>query len=117
VTGRASQRKGAAGELEVVELVKAAGWPRATRNFASGARGGSDIANGPGDTLIEIKRTSRLRLREAWGQVAVDAGKAGPGILPVLAHRWDGGRWESPPWLAVLELDELLALLQLRETR
>jgi hypothetical protein len=30
--------------------------------------------------------------------------------MPVLATRWDRG-----PWLAVVELDELLALLELRE--
>lgn len=35
---RASRDKGAAGELEVLELIHAHGWPRATRNFASGAR-------------------------------------------------------------------------------
>lgn len=31
-------------------------------------------------------------------------------MVPVVATRWNGG-----PWLAVVELDELLALLELRE--
>jgi hypothetical protein len=108
--GRPSRDKGAAGELEVLELVHAHGWPRATRNFASGARGNSDIAHGPAHTVIEVKRVERFALRAAWAQVQADATNAGPGWLPVLAHRWNRG-----PWLAVLELDELLALLQLRE--
>jgi hypothetical protein len=107
--GAGQRDKGASGELEVVELVRIF-WPRATRNFASGAAGNSDIAHGPADVLLEVKRTERLRLRESWRQVERDAWAAGPGILPVLATRWNRG-----PWLAVTELDELLALLALRE--
>lgn len=109
--GISQRRKGAAGELEVVELVRANGWPHATRNFASGARGHGDIAYGPEHTILEIKRVEALRLRDSWKQVARDTDRAGPGWLPVLAHRWNGG-----PWLAILELDELLALLALRES-
>jgi Holliday junction resolvase len=105
-----SQTKGAGGELEVLELVRANGWPRATRNFASGAAGNSDIAHGPAGALLEVKRTERLRLRDAWAQVERDARAAGVGVLPVLATRWNRG-----PWLAITELDELLALLALRE--
>ena len=101
------RRKGARGELEVLDLVRAR-WPRATRNFASGAAGNGDIAHGPAGVLIECKRTERLRLRDAWSQASRDAGQAG--LTPVVATRWNGG-----PWLAVLELDELLALLELRE--
>ena len=110
--GARERDKGARGENEVLELVRALGWPRATRNFASGAGGNSDIAHGPGDVVIEIKRTERLRLRQAWAQVEADATAAGPGIMPVIATRWNGGHW-----LAILELDELLHLLALREHR
>lgn len=74
------RNKGARGELEVLELVRAR-WPRATRNFASGAAGNGDIAHGPEGVCLEV-----------------------------VATRWDRG-----PWLAVLELDELLDLLELRE--
>jgi hypothetical protein len=112
--GRPSRDKGARGELEVLELVQV-WWPRATRNFASGAAGNSDIAHGPAHALIESKRTERLRLREAWRQVERDAQAAGVGILPVLATRWSGNRYETPPWLAITELEELLSLLALRE--
>jgi hypothetical protein len=101
------RRKGGRGELEIVELVRAR-WPHATRNFASGAAGGGDISRGPQGVLLEVKRTERLRLRDAWAQASTDADRAG--LLPVVATRWNGG-----PWLAVLELDELLALLALRE--
>ncbi|MGH2875673.1 MAG: putative PDDEXK endonuclease [Solirubrobacteraceae bacterium] len=104
----AAQRlKGARGELEVVELIRVR-WPRATRNFASGAAGNGDIAHGPAGVLIECKHTERLRLRDAWAQAAASADAAG--LTPVVAARWNGG-----PWLAVLELDEVLALFDLRE--
>jgi hypothetical protein len=106
--GPASRRKGALGELEVLEVIRMSGWPRATRNFASGAAGNGDIANGPAGVTWEVKRTNRLRVRDAWAQVATAA--AAGRDMPVLATRWDRG-----PWLAVVELDELLALLELRE--
>jgi hypothetical protein len=99
------RNKGARGELEVLELVRAR-WPRATRNFASGAAGNGDIARGPEGVSFECKRTERLRLRDAWRQAVQAAGTD----LPVVATRWNRG-----PWLAVLELDELLALLELKE--
>lgn len=101
--------KGARGELEVLELVRAR-WPRATRNFASGAAGNGDVAHGPAGVLLEVKRTGRLRLRDAWAQAERDAQAAGVGVMPVVATRWNAG-----PWLAVAELDELLALLEHRE--
>ena len=108
--GLPSRDKGARGELEVLELVRAY-WPRATRNFASGATGNSDIAHGPQGVVIEAKRTERLRLRESWRQVSHDARPPGAiPALPVLATRWNHGSW-----LAITELDELLMLLAFRE--
>ena len=112
--GAGQRRKGGRGEGEVLKLIQAR-WPRATRNFASGAAGNSDFAYGPANVVIEAKRTERLRLREAWRQVCRDAQRAGPGVLPVLATRWNGTPHEPAEWLAVLPLDELLALLELRE--
>lgn len=95
-------------ELKVAKLVQVAGWAQASRNFASGANGNGDVAHGPQATVIEVKRSERARLRDWWAQVADDAEQAR--ALPVLAYRWSNG-----PWLAVTELEELLALLALRE--
>lgn len=117
--GLSQRRKGERGENEVAELVRAAGWPNATRNFASGARGNGDIAHGPALTVIESKFTDHFELRACWAQVCRDADRAGVGYLPILAHRWSRGTYQdgraTPPWLAITELPELLALLQLRE--
>jgi hypothetical protein len=112
--GLASRQKGARGELEVLEIIRAR-WPRATRNFASGAQGNLDIAHGPRNVVIDVKRTERLRLRDAWRQAEQAADEAG--CIPVVATRWSATPKQSAVWLAILELEELLALLHLRETR
>lgn len=61
-----SRRKGARGELEVLELLRAHGWTRAHRNFASGSAGGGDVTAGPAGVVLEIKRhAGRLDLPAA----------------------------------------------------
>ena len=107
--GASERRKGARGENEVRDLVRAAGWPNARRTFASGAAGWirSRVLRGAArdqtNRTVPAARTRGLRLSTPLNV------KAG-GTVPVVATRWNGGEW-----LAVLELDELLALLQLRE--
>lgn len=101
------RRKGAAGELEVIELLKASGWSVARRNFASGASGGGDVAGGPGGVHVEIKRQERLNVHKAMAQ-AIAA--AHPTEVPIVAHRRSRG-----DWLATLPLVDLLELLALRE--
>ncbi len=108
MSGR-ERRRGASGELEAVELLRGHGWPRAHRNFGSGSQGGGDLTRGPEGVAIEVKRTNRLRIRDAWAQAETAAARAGE--TPVVLTRWDRG-----PWLAILDADELLALLRLRET-
>ncbi len=103
-----SRRKGARGELEILELLHARGWPRAHRNFGSGSAGGGDVTDGPAGVVLEVKRhAGRLDLPAAIRQAEA---ACGPHDLPVVAHRRDGERWR-----ASLPLDELLALLELRE--
>lgn len=105
--GRSSKRKGAGGELEAVKRINAHGWERATRNFGSGSQGNGDVAHGPAGVSIEIKRAERVQLRTWWQQCADDAGSD----IPLLVVRWNHG-----PWLSVMELEEQLPLLRLRET-
>jgi hypothetical protein len=104
---RAERAKGARGELEVVGLVQAAGWPMARRTHdgrEQALRG--DIANGPAGVHLEVKRQERASVWSWWEQATADAGNA----MPVVAFR----RSRSA-WLAVAELDELLALFAARE--
>lgn len=105
--GARERRKGAAGELEVVEILRGHGWARAHRNFDSGSQGGGDIAHGPAGCHLEIKRQERLSVPAALRQAARDAA---PGDVPIVVHRPS-----RSAWMATLPLDELLALLRLRE--
>lgn len=104
--GKASRDKGAQFERDVQDMARAHGFRAARRAFASGAQGGADLTGIPG-VALECKRAERIELRSWWQQTA---NAADAGETPVLALRWSRG-----PALAVLELDELLALLALRE--
>lgn len=89
-------------------MLRAAGWPHARRSADGRAQlGRGDILNGPQGVHIEVKRHERLNVPAALDQISRDAD---PLDLPVLIHR--PSRHE---WMATLPLDELLALLQLRE--
>jgi hypothetical protein len=99
------RRKGADGELEVVKIARAHGWP-ASRNLDQARDGGADIA-GIAGVCLEVKRTEIAHPWNWWAQVTAAAGAT---QLPVVAFRRS-----SSPWLAIVELDELFALLRHRE--
>jgi hypothetical protein len=103
---RRSKRKGATGELDVAKLAIAHGFTECRRNFGSGSRGGGDLIGIPGVSM-ECKRQERLNIHAAYEQAARAARAT---EMPVVAFKRSRG-----PWLAVLELDELFALLKLRE--
>ena len=98
------RRKGADGELEVVKLARAHGWP-ASRNLDQVRDGGSDIL-GISAVALEGKRCERADVWAWWEQINRACGSK----LPVVAFRRS-----ASPWLAIVELDELLALLRFRE--
>jgi hypothetical protein len=104
---RRERAKGARGELEVVEIVRGAGWPQARRTHdGREQRGRGDIAKGPQGVSIECKRAERAEIWKWWQQAEADA----DGAIPVVAFRRSRSQC-----LGLLELEELLALLALRE--
>jgi hypothetical protein len=103
------RRKGATGELEVVHLVRDHGWTAARRTSdGRGQQTRGDVTNGPAGVHLEVKRQERLNVPGALRQAQADAN---PLDVPVVVHR--PSRQE---WMATLPLDELLALLRLRES-
>ena len=104
--GAMSRRKGSRAEAELVAILRAAGWPHARRVFDSGSAGGGDV-EGPAGVHLEVKRCERLQVL-AWCRQAESEARSTD--VPVVAFRTSG-----EPWRAVLPLDELLALLRLRE--
>ena len=102
--GKSSQRKGASGERELAELLCDYGY--------NAERGGSltfgstpDITGLPG-IHIEVKRTERLNVLEAYQQAVRDAERFQDG-MPALFHRRN-----RSPWLVTMSFEDWMTLYQ-----
>lgn len=100
--GRASQRKGKSGELELADLLRSYGY--------NVQRGGSmtfgsvpDLFGLPG-VHIEVKRVERLNISEAMAQAVRDAERFHDG-LPAVFHRRN-----REQWLVTLRLADFMKL-------
>ena len=100
--GKQSQRKGADGERELVNVLQQYGF--------NTERGGSqsfgtvpDVTGLPG-IHIEVKRVERLNVPEAMAQAVRDSAKFRDG-LPALFHRRN-----RQPWLVTMRLDDWMKL-------
>ena len=99
--GRASKRKGSAGERELCALLTARGFP-AQRNDQRyiGGRGNPDIdAQGLEGYHFEVKRVERLNVHEAMRQAVGDAVER----VPAVVHRRS-----REPWLITMRLEDWL---------
>lgn len=99
------RRKGKVGELEVVHLLHEHGWHDAKRSAdgrSQDQRG--DIADGPLDVHIEVRRRESLNI---WACLAQAQAEAQDGHTPVVAFRRSRSNW-----YAALPLDALLSLLE-----
>ena len=100
--GKQSQRKGAAGELELVEILNGYGYET--------ERGGSltygtvpDVTGLPG-IHIECKRSERLNISDAINQAARDSLRFRDG-LPAVFHRRN-----RQPWLVTMRLIDWMTI-------
>ena len=89
--GSKSQRKGAAGERELAQILREYGY--------SCDRGGSlsfdevaDITGLPG-IHIEVKRVEKLNIHEAMAQAEHDAEAEGKANMPIVDHRKNNTKW------------------------
>lgn len=101
-----SRRKGKRGENEFIARHLIDHWPEAKRNLDQFDGDGRDVLNVAG-CHWQIKRTEALRIYDALQQAHDEAA---PTDTPIVAFR----RSRSP-WYCVIEADELIALLRLRE--
>lgn len=99
--GRKPKARGNRGELEVVNILKAHGYP-AYRNFASGGYGGSDVVGLPG-FAVEVKMVEKLNV---WAALAQCEAAASPTETPLLAFRRNRCRW-----YCAMPLDDALGLI------
>lgn len=110
--GRSSKRKGKIGELEVVNLLKAAGFKNAHRTAQYKGKTGQagDVEGLPG-IHIEVKRVERLNLKKAYEQAVNDSKENGNNEIPAVFHR---GSYE--PWMVTLSLQDFLELMKKGES-
>ncbi len=102
MSGRASQKKGRAGELELCRILQGYGisaQPGQALNFGTVP----DVVGIP-HIHCEVKRVERLNVPEAMGQAVRDSEKFNDGI-PTLFHRRN-----RQPWLVTMQLTDWVAI-------
>lgn len=97
-----SRAKGARGELEVRDILRAHGYPNAKRRLAGNGQAG-DIDGGPDGWIIEVKHQARAAwcLLPVWWAQAV--AETPVGMSTCLAVRAPASQPYGPTWLAFTE--------------
>ena len=102
--GKSSQRKGRAGEIELVNIL---------RGHGISAEPGQAVSFGSTPDIVgvdgvhaEVKRVERLNVLEAMNQAIRDSEKFDDG-LPTLFHRRN-----RSPWLVTMTLEDWLKLYE-----
>lgn len=107
VSGKKSQHKGRAGELELSRILRGCGYDvQPGRAVSYGAT--PDISGLPG-IHIEVKRVERLNVPEAMKQAVRDAEKFHDGA-PTLFHRRS-----REPWLVTMRLQDWMGLYRMQK--
>lgn len=108
--GKASREKGKRGEREVAQILRAHGYKDAHRGaqYTGNAIDGQDDVTGLPGWHIEVKRTEALSIYQAYEQARrdIEARQQAEPDRAVVIHRRSG-----KPWLAIVSLDDFLALL------
>jgi hypothetical protein len=107
MTGAASRRKGNRAEVEVVRVLREAGYEAETsRATRGGYQTGEDIVtNFPAS--IEVKNQARLDLAGWWSQAVEQAGDR-----PAVVVHKRVGKGKAGEWWVTMDLDTLIRLLQ-----
>lgn len=107
--GKSSQRKGRAGELELVRILNDYGFPAKPGKAAS--YGTEPDLVGLPRIHIECKRVERLNVPEAMQQAINDSERFQDGT-PVLFHRRN-----RSPWLVTMRLTDWIELYRTNERK
>ena len=100
--GKASQRKGADGERELVSVLNGYGY-RVERGGSETFGTVPDITGLPG-VHVEVKRTEKLNIQEAMEQAVRDSERCDDGV-PTVFHRKN-----RRGWLVTMQLDNWIRL-------
>ncbi len=96
-----SRQKGAVGERELANALKAYGYDTRRGQQFCGANGDADVVGIEG-LHIECKRVEKLNIDNAYKQAAEDARD---GETPVVMHRKNGQKWK-----VTLSLEDFMKL-------
>lgn len=108
-----SRQKGKRGELELSKFLREHGYTEARRGVQyQGGHDSADVVGLPGHS-VECKRVEALSLYDALAQAQRDAG---PGEIPLVAHRRNGKPHHPLPWVAILTLDDYLIMYRELQT-
>jgi Holliday junction resolvase len=102
IVSKTERNKGARGEGEVARIFQAAGFDAERVPNSGGLRIKGDLY-GDLPAHVEVKRQETARPWLWWAQAAAEAPD---GVLPLVAFRRNGSKW-----LAIVELEPLVALL------
>lgn len=105
--GSSQQKKGAAGERELADILTRAGYP--VRWGGNKTFGAVPDLSGLAGVHIECKRVERLNLTEAMEQSERDARRFGDGV-PTVFHRRN-----HKPWLVTMRLTDWLNLYKAQD--
>lgn len=96
-----SRQKGARGERELANILKAKGYDARRGQQYNGANGDADVVGLPG-IHIECKKVERLNIYEAMEQAVRDARE---GEMPAVFQKRS-----RKPWLVTLDLEDFMEL-------
>jgi hypothetical protein len=106
MSGSSSRRKGNAAEVEVVRVLRAAGFEAETsRNARNGTQKGEDIVT-DFPMSIEVKNHTRTDLAGWWSQATEQA----HGAPAVVIHK-RVGKAQAEDWWATMDLQTLIRLI------
>jgi Holliday junction resolvase len=98
-----SRQKGARGERELAELLRAYGYEARRGQQYSGANGDADVVGIDG-FHIECKRVEQLNIYKAMEQSERDARE---GEIPIVCHRKD-----RKGWLVTIRFDDFMGVIK-----
>lgn len=106
--GKSSKNKGKRGELEIANLLKAAGFEKAQRTAqCKGKTGQAGDVEGLSGIHIEVKRVERLNLKAAYQQAVHDSKENSNNDIPAVFHRQS-----HEPWMVTLSLSDFLKVYE-----
>lgn len=103
-----SRQKGAVGEREFANLLKAAGIESRRGQQFHGGKDSPDVISGLTNVHFEVKRVEAGNPYDWFEQAKTD----GEGKMPIVAHRRNGQQW-----IAILDMHDLIELLLMREVQ